>query len=59
MNFIEDFRNIYNGFQALQNHLENELNTLNSRVEILEQKQEKDDAFFRSLESLLTQRNRN
>lgn len=59
MNFIEDFRNIYNGLQALQNHLEIELNTLNNRVEILEQKQEKDDAFFRSLESLLAQRNRN
>lgn len=59
MNFIEDFRNIYNGLQALQNHLEIELNTLNDRIGILEEKQNKDDAFFRSLESLLTQRNRN
>lgn len=36
MNFIEDFRNIYNGLQALQNHLEIELNTINSRIEELE-----------------------
>ena len=59
MNFIEDFRNIYNGLQALQNHLEIELNAFNNRIEILEEKQEKDDAFFKNLESLLTQRNRN
>ena len=58
MNFTEDFRNIFNGLQALQNHLEVELNTLCSRVEYLEEKQCNDDAFFNDLEILLQTRNR-
>lgn len=58
MNFTEDFRNIFNGLQALQNHLEVELNTLRNRVEYLEEKQNKDDEFFRNLEALIQMRNK-
>ena len=58
MNFIEDFRNIYNGLQALQNHLEVELNALRNRIEYLEEKQNKDDEFFRNLETLVQMRNK-
>lgn len=58
MNFTEDFRNIFNGLQALQNHLEVELNALCSRVEYLEERQRNDDAFFNDLEILLQTRNR-
>ena len=58
MNFIEDFRSIFNGLQALQNHLEIELNALCNRVEYLEEKQRNDDAFFNDLEVLLQTRNR-
>ena len=58
MNFTEDFKNIFNGLQALQNHLEIELNTLRNRVEYLEEKQNKDDEFFRNLEALVQMRNR-
>ena len=58
MNFTEDFRNIFNGLQALQNHLEVELNTLRCRMEYLEEKQRNDDAFFNDLEMLLQTRNR-
>ena len=53
MNFTEDFRNIFNGLQALQNHLEVELNALRNRVEYLEERQNKDDEFFRNLEALI------
>jgi hypothetical protein len=58
MNFTEDFRNIFNGLQALQNHLEVELNALRNRVEYLEERQNKDDEFFRNLEALVQMRNR-
>ena len=58
MNFTEDFRNIFNGLQALQNHLEVELNALRNRVEYLEERQNKDDEFFRNLEALIQTRNR-
>ena len=58
MNFTEDFRNIFNGLQALQNHLEVELNTLHNRIGYLEEKQNKDDEFFRNLEALVQMRNR-
>lgn len=58
MNFTEDFRNIFNGLQALQNHLEVELNALRNRVEYLEEKQNKDDEFFRNLEALVQMRNK-
>lgn len=58
MNFTEDFRNIFNGLQALQNHLEIELNALQNRVGYLEEKQNKDDEFFRKLEALVQTRNR-
>lgn len=58
MNFTEDFRNIFNGLQALQNHLEVELNTLRNRVEYLEERQNKDDEFFRNLEALIQMRNK-
>lgn len=59
MNFTEDFRNIFNGLQALQNHLEVELNALRNRIEYLEEKQNKDDEFFNNLEALIQTRNRN
>lgn len=58
MNFTEDFRNIYNGLQALQNHLEIELNTLRNHIEYLEEKQNKDDEFFKNLETLIQMRNK-
>ena len=58
MNFTEDFRNIFNGLQALQNHLEVELNALRNRVEYLEEKQRNDDIFFNDLEMLLQTRNK-
>ena len=58
MNFTEDFRNIFNGLQALQNHLEIELNALNNRIGYLEEKQNKDDEFFKDLEVLIQTRNR-
>ena len=58
MNFTEDFRNIFNGLQALQNHLEIELNALRNRIEYLEEKQNKDDEFFKNLETLIQMRNK-
>ena len=58
MNFTEDFRNIFNGLQALQNHLEVELNALRNRIEYLEEKQNKDDDFFKNLETLIQMRNK-
>ena len=58
MNFTEDFRNIFNGLQALQNHLEVELNALRNHVEYLEEKQNKDDEFFKNLETLIQMRNK-
>ena len=58
MNFTEDFRSIFNGLQALQNHLEIELNALQNRIGYLEEKQNKDDEFFRNLEALIQTRNK-
>ena len=57
-NFTEDFRNIFNGLQSLQNHLEFELNNLNQRISHLEYKQNQDDEFYRDLELLIQKRNK-
>lgn len=65
MIFSEDFNNIIQGLQVFQNHLDRELTTINNRlgyvedkINELEQRQSKDDAFFRSLEALIQTRNR-
>ena len=58
MNLTEDFNIIFDGLQALQNHLEVELNALRNRIGYLEEKQNKDDEFFRNLEALVQTRNR-
>ena len=58
MNFTEDFRNIFNGLQSLQNHLEVELNNLNQRISYLEYKQNQDDEFYKDLELLIQKRNK-
>ena len=58
MNFTEDFRSIFNGLQMLQQHIENELNTINCRISELEDKQNKDDEFYKELEILIQKRNR-
>ena len=57
-NFTEDFRNIFNGLQSLQNHLENELNFLNQRIGDLEYRQSQDDEFYKDLELLIQKRNK-
>ena len=57
-NFTEDFRNIFNGLQSLQNHLEVELNTLNQRITELEYRQNQDDEFYKNLELLIQKRNK-
>lgn len=58
MNFTEDFRSIFNGLQMLQQHIEIELNTINCRIDELEDKQNKDDEFYKELEILIQKRNR-
>lgn len=58
MNLSEDFRNIINALQSLQNHLESEVYVLNNRIGYLEEKQNKDDAFFKDLETLIKERNK-
>ena len=58
MNFTEDFRSIFNGLQMLQQHIEIELNTINCRIGELEDKQSKDDEFYKELETLIQKRNR-
>ena len=58
MNFTEDFRSIINSLQMLQQHIEIELNTINCRVDELEDKQNKDDEFYKELEMLIQKRNR-
>ena len=58
MNFTEDFRSIFNGLQMLQQHIEIELNTINCRIDELEDKQNKDDEFYKELEILMQKRNR-
>lgn len=58
MNLTEDFNIIFDGLQALQNHLEVELNALHNRIGYLEEKQNKDDEFFRNLETLVKMRNK-
>ena len=57
MNFTEDFKNILNGVQTLQNHLEVELNSINNRIGYLEEQQFKDNTFFQKLEVLIQERN--
>ena len=58
MNFTEDFRSIFNGLQMLQQHIEIELNAINCRIGELEDKQNKDDEFYKELEILIQKRNR-
>lgn len=58
MNLSEDFRNIINALQSLQSHLEGEIYVLTNRIGYLEEKQNKDDAFFKDLETLIKERNR-
>ena len=65
MNFSEDFNNIIQSFLALQNHLDEELTIINSRlsyvedkVNELEKRQSKDDDFYKGLETLIQMRNR-
>lgn len=65
MNFSEDFNNIIQGLQVLNNHLDRELTTINSRLSYvedkineLEQRQSKDDDFYKGLETLIQMRNR-
>ena len=65
MNFSEDFNTIIQGFQALQNHLDREFSVINDRlnyiedkVKELEQRQSKDDDFYKGLETLIQMRNR-
>ena len=42
----------------LQQHIEVELNTINCRIGELEDKQSKDDEFYKELEILIQKRNR-
>ena len=58
MNFTEDFRNIINSLQILQQHVEIELNAINCRIGELEDKQNKDDEFYKELEILIQKRNK-
>ena len=58
MNFTEDFRSIFNGLQMLQQHIEVELNTINCHIDELEDKQSKDDEFYKELEILIQKRNK-
>ena len=65
MNFSEDFNNIIQGLQVLNNHLDRELTTINSRLSYVEDKineleyrQSKDDDFYKGLETLIQMRNR-
>lgn len=65
MNFSEDFNTIIQGLLVFQNHLDRELATINSRlgyvenkVNELEQRQSKDDDFYKGLETLIQMRNR-
>lgn len=65
MNFSEDFNTIIQGFQALQNHLDREFSVVNNRLDYiedkaneLEQRQSKDDDFYKGLETLIQMRNR-
>ena len=65
MNFSEDFNTIIQGLLALQNHLNKELSVIDGRlgyvenkVNELEQRQSKDDDFYKGLETLIQMRNR-
>ena len=65
MNFSEDFNNIIQGLLVFQNHLDRELTIINSRlsyvedkVNELEQRQRKDDDFYKGLETLIQIRNK-
>ena len=64
-NFSEDFNTIIQGFQALQNHLDREFSVINNRLDYiedkvneLEQRQSKDDDFYKGLEALIQMRNK-
>lgn len=65
MNFSEDFNTIIQGLQILQNHLDRELTTINSRLNYLEDRvnelehqQNKDNDFYKGLETLIQMRNK-
>lgn len=65
MNFSGDFNNIIQSLLTLQNHLDEELVIINSRlsyvedkVNELEKRQSKDDDFYKGLETLIQMRNR-
>ena len=65
MNFSEDFNNIIQSFLAFQSHLDEELTIINGRlsyvedkVNELEKRQNKDDDFYKGLETLVQMRNR-
>lgn len=65
MNFSEDFNNIIQSFLTLQSHLDRELTTINGRLSYvedkineLEKRQNKDDDFYKGLETLIQMRNR-
>lgn len=65
MKFLEDFSNIIQGLYALQEHLDEELTYINNRFDYIEdkineldQKQSKDDDFYKGLETLIQMRNK-
>ena len=58
MDFTEDFRNIINSLQMLQRHIEIELNAINQHISDLEDRQNKDDEFYKELEILIQKRNK-
>ena len=64
MEFLEDFNNIIQGLYTLQEHLDKELTYINNRFDYVEDKineldnrQSKDDNFYKGLETLIQMRN--
>lgn len=64
MEFLDDFNNIIQGLYALQEHLDKELTYINNRFDYVEdkineldQRQSKDDNFYKGLETLIQIRN--
>ena len=64
MKFLEDFNNIIQGLCTLQEHLDKELTYINNRFDYVEdklneldQRQSKDDDFYKGLETLIQMRN--
>ena len=64
MKFLEDFNNIIQGLCTLQEHLDKELTYINNRFDYVEdklneldQRQSKDDDFYKGLETLIKMRN--